>query len=282
MTTTSNPEPILLIGGTGKTGRRVAERLTAHDVAVRVGSRSGQPRFDWQDRSTWRAALSGAAAVYVTYPPDISFPGSEDDIRALVTAAAASGVERLVLLSGRGEEIAQRCEQIVLGSPLTATCVVASLFSQDFSEYFLLDAVRSGEVALPAGEVAEPFVDAQDIADVVAAALTEEGHGGRIYEVTGPRLLTFPEAVTEISSAIGREVSYRPIPAEEYAAGMIARGFPVELTRFYEALFRTIFDGRNAHTADGVQQALGRPARDFADYVRITAATGVWDEHADE
>jgi uncharacterized protein YbjT (DUF2867 family) len=266
----------LVTGGTGKTGRRVADRLAARGVPVRVGSRSGEPPFDWLDRSTWTPALRGVGAAYLSYYPDLALPGAAEAIGGFTAEAVTAGVRRLVLLSGRGEPEAQRCERIVQGHEVEWTVVRASMFAQDFSEHFLLDPVRSGVVAFPAGQTAEPFIDVDDIAEIAVAALTDDRHAGQVYEVTGPRLLTFAEAVAEIGAAAGREVRYLPVTPDEYAAALIAGGVPVEFAGMLRDLFATIFDGRNASLADGVQRALGRPPRDFADYVRAAAATGVW------
>jgi uncharacterized protein YbjT (DUF2867 family) len=273
---TSLEQPTLVLGGTGKTGRRVVERLVARGLPVRVGSRSGEPPFDWEDRATWAPALSGVGSVYLTYYPDLAVPGSVDAVRSLVELAVARGVQRLVLLSGRGEDEAERAEEVVQASGVDWTHVRASWFSQNFSENYLLDAVLSGEVVLPAGDVGEPFIDADDIADVVVAALTEDGHAGQLYEVTGPRLLTFAEAVAEIAAATGREIRYVQISPEEYAAALAEEGVPADFIWLVTYLFTTILDGRNAQVKDGVQRALGWEPRDFSDYARTTAATGVW------
>jgi len=269
-------KPILVVGGTGKTGRRVAERLTARGVPVRIGSRSATPAFDWEDPSGWPAALDGAGAIYITYYPDLAAPGATEAVRALVDQAVAQGVRRLVLLSGRGEEEAQRAEQVLQESGADWTIVRASWFSQNFSESVLLEGVLAGEIVLPAEEIGEPFIDADDIADVVVAALTEDGHVGRLYEVTGPRLLTFAEAAAEIARASGRPVRYTRVSPGDFAAALAEQGSPSEVTELLLYLFTTVLDGRNAHPTDGVQRALGRAPKDFADYARDTAATGVW------
>jgi uncharacterized protein YbjT (DUF2867 family) len=269
-------KPILVIGGTGKTGRRVAERLAARGLPVRIGSRSATPGFDWEDRASWAPALRGAAAAYITYFPDLAVPGAVVAVRDLVAVALAEGVRRLVLLSGRGEEEAQLCEQALQRSGADWTIVRASWFNQNFSESYLLDGVLAGEIALPAGAVGEPFVDADDIADVAVAALTQEGHVGQLYEVTGPRLLTFAEAVAEIARASGRPVRYAEIPAAAFAATLMEQEVPADITELLSYLFNTVLDGRNARLADGVQRALGRPPRDFADYARDVAAAGIW------
>lgn len=278
----------LVVGGTGKTGRRVVERLGERGMAVRVGSRSGEVPFDWEDRNTWAPALEGMESAYITYYPDLAVPGAADTIGSFSELAVKSGVRRLVLLTGRGEEEAQRAEKALekscagTGAEADAewTVVRASWFDQNFSESFFLEPVLAGEVALPADEVPEPFVDTDDIADVAVAALTEDGHSGCVYEVTGPRLLTFAEAVEEIGRASGRELRYLPISIEAFASAMAEQDVPDDVTDLLRYLFTEILDGRNAYLADGVQRALGSRPRDFADYARKAAATGVWDTGA--
>ncbi|MEE4272895.1 MAG: ester cyclase [Thermoanaerobaculales bacterium] len=269
-------QPILIVGGTGKTGHRVAAKLAARGVETRVASRSGETIFDWNDMKSWRPALDGVSAVYLTYFPDLAVPEAPPAIEEFTRLSAERGVERLVLLSGRGEEEAQRCERILLRTNPSWTVVRASWFNQNFSEGFFTDMLRDGVLRLPAGDVREPFIDADDIADVAVAALTETGHEGQIYEVTGPRLMTFAEAVEDIARATGRELRYEQIPVDDYVDGMLAQQVPEQLVSLTQYLFETVLDGRNASTTDGVQRALGRDPRDFADFARETARTGVW------
>jgi uncharacterized protein YbjT (DUF2867 family) len=275
--TTPPEHPVLLTGGTGKTGRRVAERLERLGWPVRIGSRRADPPFDWDEPRTWAAALDGVSAVYVTYAPDIAFPGGPEAVDALVRQAVDAGVRRVVLLSGRGEDEAVRAEDLVRASGADWTIVRCALFAQNFDEGFFVESIHQGVLALPAGDVAEPILDVDDIADVVTAALTDDRHVGRLYELTGPRLLTFAEAVAEIGAATGRDLRYLPITADEFRAELLGAGLPEHEAAGLTDLFSTIFDGRNQSVADGVTQALGRPARDFADYARRVAATGVWD-----
>ncbi len=272
MTTTTQSRTVLVLGGTGKTGRRVAQLLTDRGHPVRVGSRSASPPFDWEDARTWPAALEGIGAVYVCYQPDLAFPGATDVIAAFVAEAVRHDVETLVLLAGRGEPAAEAAEEVVRESGARWTIVRASFFHQNFSEDFFLPSVLAGEIVLPVGDAAEPFVDADDIAEVAAAALTDDRHAGQTYELTGPRLLTFAQVAAEISTATGREVAYVPVTKDAYVAELRAQGVPEE----FAELFDLVTDGRNAHLGDGVQRALGRPPRDFADYAAATAAAGVW------
>jgi uncharacterized protein YbjT (DUF2867 family) len=266
----------LIVGGTGKTGRRVAERLQARGTAVRIGSRSADPPFDWEDPKTWEPAVRGVAAAYVAYFPDLAVPGAAEKVKAFAELAVKNGVGRLVLLSGRGEEGAVLGEEGVKASGADWTILRCSWFNQNFSEGAFLEQVRSGEVALPAGSVREPFVDADDIADAAVAALTGDGHSGQLYELTGPRLLTFEEAVAEIARAAGREIRYVPISMEQYKTLLAEYQVPADFMWLIEFLFTEVLDGRNAHLNDGVQRALGRPPRDFSEYARETAAAGVW------
>lgn len=268
--------PVLVIGGTGKTGRRVAERLVKRGIPVRVAARSSQLAFDWERPETWASALEGVRSAYVTFYPDLALPGAAAAVGALAAVALERGVRRLVLLSGRGEEGAQLGERAVQESGVEWTVVRCSWFSQNFSEGAFVDAARSGVVALPARDTREPFVDADDIADVAVAALTKPGHVERVHELTGPRLLTFEEAVGEIAQATGRQIRYAPISVEEYAAVLSGFGVPVAVVSPIRYLFTEVLDGRNAHLTNGVELALGRPPRDFRDYARATAAAGVW------
>jgi uncharacterized protein YbjT (DUF2867 family) len=276
MTRTDDHRATLVLGGTGKTGRRLAERLSRGGAPVRIGSRSNRPPFDWSRPDTWRPVLRGAHAAFVNYAPDLGAPGSTDAIAAFVDEALAAGVRRLVLLSGRGEEGAAACEGILARSDADWTILRCSWFNQNFSESYLLDPILAGTLALPAGNVGEPFVDADDIAEVAAAVLTSDGHTGETYELTGPRLLTFADAIATISDATGRAIDYLTISAEDFATGLLADGVPADDVEFLAYLFGAVLDGRNASLADGVPRVLDRPPRDFADYARATAATGIW------
>ncbi|MFD8795797.1 NAD(P)H-binding protein [Streptomyces vinaceus] len=275
MTQTPNdiPTTALLIGGNGKTGRRVARKLRAQGRPVRIGSRTGEPAFDWNVPGTWGPALEGVDRVYVTYHPDLGFPGAAEQVGAFAEAAVAAGARRLVLLSGRGEPAAQHAEECLKASGADWTVVRASWFNQNFDEDFFLEPVRAGELALPTADAVEAFVDTDDIAEVVVAALTDDRHAGRTYELSGPRLMSFADVAAELSKATGREIAYVPVSDEEYRGVLREVGLPQE----FADLFTQILDGRNAHLVHGVEEVLGRKPKDFADYAREAAATGVWE-----
>ncbi len=271
-----DPGLTLVLAGTGKTGRRVAAGLTQLGVDVRIGARSVEPRFDWTDATTWDAALDGVQAVYLAYSPDLAVPGAVDHVRGFTALAAERGVQRLVLLSGRGEETAEASERLVLDGPIPATVVRASWFAQNFSEDFMADGVTGGVLVLPETSVAEPYIDADDIAAVAVAALTQPGYEGQVLEVTGPELLTMPEVVAQLQAATGRPLTYVPLPLDAYLEGAAEQGVPPELRDLIGYLFSELMDGRNASTTGTIERVLGRPARRFADYARAAAAAGAW------
>ncbi|EPX76148.1 NAD(P)H-binding protein [Salipiger mucosus] len=267
--------PILVIGATGKTGRRVASRLEARGLPLRRGARTSATPFDWEAPETWAPALRGARAAYVTYFPDLAFPGAVEKLESLCETARDVGVEHLVLLSGRGEHHAQLGEEVVRHSGVDFTIVRAAWFAQNFSEGYLRDPVLAGVLPMPGGDIAEPIIDIDDIADVVVAALTEEGHRDALYEVTGPRLMTFADMAGELSRATGREIRHVPISFEAFHANVAEAGGTF-VADVFTAIARETLDGRNALTTDGVMRALGRPPRDFADFARAAARTGAW------
>jgi uncharacterized protein YbjT (DUF2867 family) len=268
---------VLIIGKNGKTGARVNQRLLALSYATRPVSRSSSPAFDWENPATWRPAISGTRAAYVTYQPDLAVPGAEATITEFVRIAAEAGLEHIVLLSGRGEAGAESAEQILMRSGMAWNVVRSSWFAQNFSESFMLDGILAGELVLPAGDTLEPFIDVDDIADVAVAALTESGLRNRLFEVTGPRALTFAECLQEISAAIGRPVKYTQVPVDDYIDALKQQGVPEDMQWLLRELFTVVFDGRNSQVMRGVEQALGRPATDFSTYLQKAVASGAWD-----
>ncbi|MGW0581366.1 NmrA family NAD(P)-binding protein [Streptomyces sp. NPDC002920] len=273
-------ETILVTGATGKTGRRVVRRLRDKAVPVRAAARSGEVRFDWNDRGTWKSALDGVAGVYVV-APHLGDPQAADDIAALAHDAAAAGVRRAVLVSfpddgGPLHQSALAAERALARSSLDVTVLQLRWFFQNFSEDFLRDPILSGDVRLPAGDGKEAFVDADDIAAVAVAALTEGGHAGRTYELSGPRPMSFADAVADIAHATSRDIRYTPLTAEEYTTEQRAHGVPEEWIQLTVGLYAHVRSGGLSSVTNDVEKVLGRPARDFADYARTAAAQGAW------
>ncbi|NDL57204.1 NAD(P)H-binding protein [Phytoactinopolyspora sp. XMNu-373] len=269
----------MVLGGTGKVGRRVVAQLEELGHDARAASRRSNTRFDWNEQSTWADALAGAGAVFI-------MPNDADDgaqLEAFTGLARKMGVRRLVLLSAReyvdmGLTVGITREEIVQRSGIDWTILRPVWFAQNFSEEpFLSAGVDDGEVLISTGAGRHPFIDAEDIAAVAVAALTEEGHAGRTYELTGPRAITVAEAVEAISTTIGRTIRFVPSSPDDYVDYLVSRGlYDKETALLVAGLTEYIRDGHDAHLSDGVQQALGREPRDFTSYVATTAASGRW------
>jgi uncharacterized protein YbjT (DUF2867 family) len=279
MTTT----PILILSGKGKTGRQVVEQLEQRGVPYRLASRSSEQRFDWYDDSTWSATIAGAETAYLAPPVG---PTGLAQAGAFAMQAAAEGLRRVVLLSGRGVGSPGRefavyqgqleLEYAVQGSGADWTIVRPAWFAQGFSEDFFYDYVLAGEIRLSAGDGAEPWIDTRDVGDVMTAALLDERHTGETYSLSGPRTLTLPEVAAELSAATGRPISYVDLEPAEHVAELVGHGLTLEDAESIRDLFAVIRNHRSEHLSDGVQQVLGRAPRDFADWARETAKTGVW------
>ncbi|MEV0999944.1 NAD(P)H-binding protein [Nonomuraea sp. NPDC050202] len=275
-------ETILVTGATGKTGRRVAQQLQDKAVLVRAASRSSQVRFDWADHATWAPALRDVTGMYLV-APDLGSSQAAENIAAFARRAAEAGVRRAVLVSfphtgAPGLDLGHvaAAEQALGTAGLAATVLRPRWFFQNFSEDFLRDAVRSGDVRLPAGQGKEAFVDAEDIAAVAVTALTEDGHAGQSYELSGPRLMSFADAVADIAHATGHDIRYTALSAETYATEQRAHGVPEEWVQLTIGLYADVRSGSlNTLTGD-VEKVLGRPPRDFTDYARTAAAQGAW------
>lgn len=272
-----NINNILVIGGTGKTGRKVVKKLSEAGHTVRIGSRSATPVFDWENSETWSKSMEGMDKVYITFQPDLAVPGALEAIEGLTKKAKQSKVKKLVLLSGKGEREAELCEQVVIHSGLDYTIVRASWFNQNFSESFFLEPILEGFVALPQAEAEVPYVDTEDIADVVVTALLGEEHNGKIYQLTGPRRLTFMEVIQEISDASGRDIAFTPIALPAYTQVMKQQGVPADFVWLIEYLFSEVLGNpNNSEITHDIEKVLGRKPKDFSQYVQETVATGIW------
>ncbi len=270
--------PILIIGKNGKTGARVNQRLQNLGYATRAVSRSTTPSFDWNNPQNWSSVLDGVKSAYVTYQPDLAVPQAEAAINEFVSVATKSGLQHIVLLSGRGEEGAERAEMILQSSGINWNIVRCSWFAQNFSESFMLQGIVDGELVLPANNTVEPFIDADDIADVVVATLTQTAAQNMLYELTGPRALNFADCVDEISQALQRPLKFTPVPIDAYIDVLKQQGVPEDMQWLLRELFTVVLDGRNSQVKDGVEQALGRPATDFKTYIQKAIESGVWEK----
>ncbi len=268
---------ILVLGGKGKTGRKVAERLTKLGKTIRIGSRSEKPSFDWENPETWAGAIDGMDSVYITFQPDLAVPGALKAIEGFTSQAVKGGIRKMVLLSGKGEKEAELCEQVVMNAGVDWTIVRASWFNQNFSESFFLDPIVAGHVALPRAEALVPYVDVDDIADVVVESLLDDKHVGQTYELTGPRQLTFKQVTEEISKVTGRDIKFESITMDEYTKMLREYQVPEDYIWLINYLFTEVLVSRNSSVTNDIEKVLGRKAKDFGEYARETASTGIWD-----
>jgi uncharacterized protein YbjT (DUF2867 family) len=268
---------ILVLGATGKTGSRVIERLkNDSEVKIRMGSRTSAIPFDWENPETWTAVLDGIDGVYITFQPDLAVPFAAEIIEKFTLLATKMGVEKMVLLSGRGEKEAQVCEEIVKSTAKNWTILRASWFNQNFSESFFLEPILAGFVALPRAEALEPFTDANDIADVAAECLLNDKHNGQTYELTGPELLTFPEAIAIIATASNKEIQFQSLTLEEYTQMLQEYEVPADHIWLVNYLFEQVLDGRNSSVTNDIEKVLGRKVTNFLTYANEAAKTGIW------
>lgn len=274
---------ILVIGGTGKTGKRIVKRLSEQGHNVRIGSRSGNPAFDWHQPEGWAAAFEGMQSVYITYQPDLAVPGALEAIEELVKQAKNAHVAKLVLLSGKGEREAQLCEQVVIHSGMDHTIIRANWFNQNFSENFLLEPILQGNVALPYAEIKIPFVDVNDIAEVAVKALTEDKHNGQIYELTGSEVLTFEEAVAEIARVTGKDIQFTGISVSAYINALRSQNVPEDFLWLIEYLFTEVLGNpNNSEITQDIEKVLNRKPTPFREYANKTASSGVWNQYIDQ
>lgn len=264
-------KPILVVGGTGTTGRRVASRLKDQGYNVRIGARGAPVPFDWEQRSTWPGALDGVERVYLAHP-DMTSSDAAQQISAFARLAVESGARRLVVLTGRDNPILAGIEAAIVSSSADWTLLRPAWFNQNFSEGFLRPMVMGGEIALPVGEGKEAFIDADDIAEVAVASLLNPQHIGRALELSGPRLLSFADVADIISATTGHAVRYTAVPQPEFRQMLREHGMPESLADGYAE----IESSKNATVTHDIEDVLGRKARDFVEFAAQAHAAKAW------
>ncbi|WP_409179883.1 NmrA family NAD(P)-binding protein [Amycolatopsis sp. VS8301801F10] len=278
------PATVLVLGATGRTGRRVVSLLAERGHAIRTasrnpGSRQGPVtpvRFDWNDPATYPPALDGVDAVYQWFPIR---PDAAAEVAALLDDAKAAGVRRVVHLSTAtahlsGEDYPmQEAERLLETGPVPSTILRPNVFAENFSEHpAILQGIRTGVVAVPAGDGRVAPISVEDIAAVAAAALTEDGHEHKAYSLTGPDSLSFSDMAAIVGAAAGKPVRYRAMDPAEFREAMLGGGIPGQVADFYAAMYEGIRNDRAAEVTDDVQRITGRPPVSFAAYARAAAA----------
>ena len=258
----------LIIGATGKTGTRVMQGLKELGFNPKGASRNGDVHFDWDEPTTWSPALNGIDSVYLTYYPDLAVPKAPEDISRFCALAKMKGISHITVLSGRSEPAAQVCENIIKQSGIGWTVVRASWFDQNFSEGLFNQFIMDGNIALPVTDVTEPFIDIDDIAEIVVASLVDDKHSEQLYEVTGPELISFADIAAKFSAHLNREIGFESISMQEFESRLLRGGVPQGAIEALTYLFGEVLDGRSESTTDGVERALGRAATTFDEYIQ--------------
>ncbi|SUJ24279.1 NAD(P)H azoreductase [Sphingobacterium spiritivorum] len=273
MKVTKNNKKILVIGGSGKNGSRVVRKLRELNYPAFSTVRKGnihQPNvriFEWKDTSTWEAALTDIDSIYIVHP-DTSMPEAYTEIKELAEKSVKMGITRLVLLSGRGQQSVIKCEDAIRKSGLEWTIVRSAWFNQNFTEGHFAASIQHGELIFLADTVKEPFVDLEDLTDVIVQCLIDDKHNHHIYEVTGPALHSFEEAVQIIGATTGKPVRYIHADADNYYELLVQHGLSQDLATHMIGAFEEILDGRNANIGDGIEKVLGRPPVLFTTFVK--------------
>lgn len=267
--------PILLIGGTGKVGRRLESALRRRGHRVRIASRrAGDVEFDWAEPETYDRAVAGVEAMFIIGP------GSATDwsplLRDLLARAAEAGVHRAVLLSARGVEFhpggaVDRAEHALREGPVPWVILRPSHFAQNFTEAMFVPV--DGMVRAPVGDGAEPFVDVEDVAEVAASLLTDPSFEHEVVEISGPEAVDFSSAVSHLGEAAGRRFAFVDEPPDQHVERLRAAGTPEGYIAWRMAMLGGIRSGDDAYLSDGVRRVLGRPAISFPEWATREAGT---------
>ena len=282
---------ILITGGTGTSGREIVEAVARTGRPLRVIARDvarAEPlkklgaevvRGDFTDPASLERAMAGVERVFLNSGPTENLVDLQGNV---IDAARRTGVRHVVKLSVFGADLPEAprvrfmrqhidVEHRLRGSGLAWTMLRPTFFMQNL----LGSAVsirQSGAIFMPAADGRAPYIDTRDIADVAAAALTQPGHEGRAYELTGPQDLSFHDMAREIGAAIGKDVKYVPVSEDQARQSLLASGIPAWNVEGILELMRATRDGWMAGVTGEVGRLTGHSARTFAAFAREHAA----------
>jgi uncharacterized protein YbjT (DUF2867 family) len=275
---------ILVIGASSKVGTALVELLSEAGEGVKaasrtelsgLGSNAEHVTFDYDNSGTWDGALEGVDRVFLmARPMDIE---ADQVVNPFVDKAVAAGVRRIVIMTALGvdasDDIPLRKAELHLQSKSVEHVILRpTWFDQNFSAGFIGDSIRTaGGFYLPAEDAKVGFIDARDIAAVAVKALTEDGHAGKAYPLTGGQALTHTDAASIISDAAGKEITYTSVPEDDARKGMLEQGWPEPAVDYMLMLFSSIRAGAASNTTDTVQQVLGRAPISFEQFAQDNA-----------
>jgi uncharacterized protein YbjT (DUF2867 family) len=267
---------LLIVGGTGTTGSRVADQVRGPGVAVRIATRrpsaAEHVRFDWTEPRSHAGVLTGIDAIYLVAPIGVTEPASL--VEPFLATALHAGVRRVVLLSSsaipEGGTGLGGLHRLVRTTVPEWTVLRPSWFMQNFlGDHPVGTAVReSGEIVTATGDGRVAFIDAADIAAVAARALTDEEPHNTSYVLTGPEALSYADTAAIIAGVTGRPIRHRPVGPAELTDRLTAAGYPRDFAELLPGLDVAISTGTEDRVTTTVPELTGRPARSFTDFAR--------------
>ena len=272
---------ILVIGATGNVGRPLVKALLARGEAVKAASRNGKPVegaegvvFDVADPMTFPHAFEDVDRAFVMLPS--GYTEAKALLLPIIEAAATRGV-KVVLQSVLGvdadDSIPYRQAEIALETSGVRWVVLRpNWFTDNFVNYWKPGIDAAGVIAVPAADGKSSFIDARDIADSAAAALTTDRFDGKAFNLTGPEALGYAEAAALISEAIGKPVAYQAVDDDTFVGILVGAGVPEVYARFLASIFHPVREGWTAVVTDDVRTLTGHPARQVAAWVEENTA----------
>ncbi len=276
---TRTPPTALILGGSGRTGSRVAQHLADHGARARTASRhTSDVLFDWDDSSTYPAALEAVDRVYLVTP--VMRVRYAEQVAAFLDQAEAIGVRHVTLLSTYNGNLAPREIDIAAvetdlasRAAFTHSILRPAWVMQNFADNHL--PIIDGTLAVPSGGRAEAFVDAADIAAVAAETLLHpDTHAGASYDLTGPQAMTFDEVARGIAAVSGRPVTYQDIDQEVWIDAAVAAGVPADYTPMLRWLTGAVIAGNGSRPTGDIATIIDRPATSFEAFA--TFNTSAW------
>ena len=281
---------ILVTGATGTVGRALVRHLSERGAAFKAMVRKDADRdtlehagvaavmADYADPARLSEAMAGIEQVYLIGPADPPHVSHEG---AVIDAARQAGVRRIVKQSAMAAHDMSACtfkrwngmvERQLMQSGLAYTILRPTGFMQNFVNYDAARIAADAAIRAPLGDARVSWIDVRDIAGVAAAVMDEEGHDGRVYDLSGPEALSHHEVAAKLSAATGREIRYEPLSDAEWFRQMLARGLPAAAARSMLSLYQAYREADPGPVTGWVEVLTARSPRSFDAFAR---------EHAD-
>ena len=270
------PHKILVLGATGNVGQALVQALLSKGEQVKAASRSGKPVgaaegvvFDLAKPETFAAALDGVDRAYIMLPT--GYVSAKELLLPVIEAAATRGI-KLVLQSVLGvdadDSIPYRQVEIALEKSGTPYVILRPNWFADNFHTFWKAGIDHGRIAVPAGEGKSSFIDARDIADSAAGALTSDEFNGLAFNLTGPEALGYADAAALLSHVTGKRIAYQAIDDAEFVNILTGSGVPEDYAEFLASIFHPVREGWTAAVTSDVETLTGKRPRSLETYAR--------------